>query len=224
MADAMFTFAWYALALGQATRRFPAPGELLLAAGSPRYQLYPTTDAKLVACAALEQKFWLGFCAAIGLSGTLANDVADPAATKAAVAELIVARTAQEWRPILAAADCCATIVATLEEALQDPHFSARETMAGEVSGFSGETLRALPLPIAAPFRARRDVPRQSPRLNADVDSLAQRTGSAVQQSEVPAEQQHADEEAQPENVGTNPHPKPLPAGHAEQRRRDRKQ
>ena len=111
-----------------------------------------------------------------------------------------------------------------LEEALQDPHFSARETMAGEVSGFSGETLRALPLPIAAPFRARRDVPRQSPRLNADVDSLAQRTGSAVQQSEVPAEQQHADEEAQPENVGTNPHPKPLPAGHAEQRRRDRKQ
>src|SRR5262247_2842483 len=44
MADAMFTFAWYALALGQATRRFPAPGELLLAGGSPRYQLYPTSD------------------------------------------------------------------------------------------------------------------------------------------------------------------------------------
>src|SRR4051812_34009461 len=61
MTDAMFTFAWYALAIGQATGRYPGPGELMIAGGSPRYQLYPTKDGKLVACAALEQKFWLAF-------------------------------------------------------------------------------------------------------------------------------------------------------------------
>src|SRR5207253_1155176 len=71
MADTMFTFAWLGLAVGQATGRFPGPGELLVAGGSPRYQLYPTRDGKLVACAALEQKFWLAFVAAIGLAAEL---------------------------------------------------------------------------------------------------------------------------------------------------------
>ena len=80
------------LAFGHATGKFPGPGELRLAGGSPRYQLYPTRDGKLVACGALEQKFWLAFCNAIGLPAPLMNDLADPAATKAAVAEIIGAR------------------------------------------------------------------------------------------------------------------------------------
>src|SRR6266481_8799657 len=86
MADAMFTFAWHALASGFAEHRFPAPATARLAGGSPRYQLYPTSDGKLVACAALEQKFWLAFCAAIGLAAPLADDRVDAAATTAAVA------------------------------------------------------------------------------------------------------------------------------------------
>ena len=53
MTDAMFTFAWYALALGQTIGRFPKAGELRLTGGSPRYQLYPTKDGKLVASADL---------------------------------------------------------------------------------------------------------------------------------------------------------------------------
>ena len=42
---------------------FPSPGELPLVGGSPRYQIYPTKDGKLVACGALEQKFWQAFTA-----------------------------------------------------------------------------------------------------------------------------------------------------------------
>lgn len=52
MTDAMFTFAWHALAIGAATGTFPKPGELWLMGGSPRYQLYTTKDGKLVACGA----------------------------------------------------------------------------------------------------------------------------------------------------------------------------
>src|SRR5215831_9755540 len=153
MADAMFTFAWYALALGQATRRFPAPGELLLAGGSPRYQLYPTSDAKLVACAALEQKFWLAFVGAIGLAPHLANDLLDPAATKAAVATIIAEKSAAHWRPLFAAADCCVTIVASLQEALADPHFVRRGLFSHSVTGETGRAMPALPLPVAPVFR-----------------------------------------------------------------------
>ena len=114
MADAMFTFAWHALATGFAERRFPAPGAARLTGGSPRYRLYTTRDGQLVACAALEQKFWLVFCAAIELAPALIDDRADPAATRAAIAAIIASRSAAAWRPILAEADCCATICCRL--------------------------------------------------------------------------------------------------------------
>jgi crotonobetainyl-CoA:carnitine CoA-transferase CaiB-like acyl-CoA transferase len=154
MTDAMFTFAWYALSIGAATGRFPQPGELMLAGGSPRYQLYPAKDGRLVACGALEQKFWDAFTAAIGLALEFADDTRDPKATRAAVANLIAGRTSDEWRPILAKADCCATIVAPLEEALRDPHFVARGLFAHEVE-VGQDALPALPVPIAPAFREK---------------------------------------------------------------------
>jgi alpha-methylacyl-CoA racemase len=153
MADAMFTFAWHALATGQATGRYPAPGEARLTGGSPRYALYPTRDSALVCCAALEERFWLAFCAAIGLEPALIDDAADPRATRAAVARLMAARTADEWRPILAAADCCATLVTSLEAAMRDPHFVARGLFTARIAGTDGTTIAALPVPIALCFR-----------------------------------------------------------------------
>ena len=152
MTDAMFTFAWHALATGTATGQHPGPGEGLLTGGSPRYQLYRTHDGALVACATLEQKFWQAFCTAIGLAGPLANDLADPKATRDAVAKLIAGKSAEEWRPILAAADCCATIVASLTEALADPHFIARGLF-GRTKSAGKPTVPELPLPIARQFR-----------------------------------------------------------------------
>src|SRR6478672_5771771 len=118
MADAMFTFAWYAYATGHATGKFPAPGELRLVGASPRYQLYPTRDGRIVACGALEQKFWASFCNTIGLPAPLMNDTADAEETKAAIAAIIKREIAEHWRPKFAAADCCVTIMASLEEAL----------------------------------------------------------------------------------------------------------
>ena len=165
MADAMFCFAWYALAVGQATGQFPGPGELLLAGGSPRYQLYPTRDGQLVACGALEQKFWLAFATTIGLAPEFANDLADPQATKAAVGAILASETAAHWRPRFAAADCCVTIVATLEEALADPHFVSRGLFDHRVAGASGATMPALPLPIDPVFREPPASVRPAPKL-----------------------------------------------------------
>jgi alpha-methylacyl-CoA racemase len=53
MADAMFTFAWFGLAQGHATGRFPGAGENMLAGGSPRYGLYETADGRYLAVGAL---------------------------------------------------------------------------------------------------------------------------------------------------------------------------
>jgi crotonobetainyl-CoA:carnitine CoA-transferase CaiB-like acyl-CoA transferase len=155
MTDTMFTFAWYALALGQASGRFPKSGEMSFVGGSPRYQLYPTRDGRIVACGALEQKFWLAFTALIGLAPELVDDRCDPKATRAAIAGLISARTSAEWKLLFAKADCCVTIVRPLEEAVRDPHFAGRGLFAHSVENASGKIMPALPLPIAPQFRDR---------------------------------------------------------------------
>src|SRR3954452_3832142 len=171
MTDAMFTFAWYAYAIGQATGKFPGPGELRLVGGSPRYQLYPTKDGKLVACGALEQKFWLAFCNTIGLPAPLMNDAADAEATKSAVAAIIAGETAEHWRPKFAAADCCVTIMASLEEAVRDPHFVERGLFAHTIASGRGATMPALPVPIAAALR-HKPATKAAPKLGADNDLL----------------------------------------------------
>jgi alpha-methylacyl-CoA racemase len=154
MADAMFTFAWMALAMLHGTGKAAGPTELVVAGGSPRYQLYPTKDGKFVACGALEQKFWVGFCGVIGLDKELTNDFKNPAATKQAIREIIARETADHWKPKFAAADCCVTIMATLEEALADEHFVRRGLFSENVASAAGDkTIPALPVPISPEFR-----------------------------------------------------------------------
>jgi len=155
MTDAMFTFGWAALALGVATGKFPKPGEHWLVGGSPRYRLYPAKDGKLIACGAIEQKFWVAFTKAIGLPAEFVDDNRAPTATRDAVAKLIAARTSDQWRPIFAAADCCTTIVVPLEQAMCDQHFVARGLFDYKVESAAGKTIPALPLPIAPEFRAK---------------------------------------------------------------------
>jgi crotonobetainyl-CoA:carnitine CoA-transferase CaiB-like acyl-CoA transferase len=164
MSDAMFTFGWAALAIGTATGNFPKPGEMWLVGGSPRYQLYPAKDGKHVACGALEPKFWEAFTKAIELAPEFINDRRDPKATRDAVAKLIAARTSDEWRPIFAVADCCATILVPLADALRDPHFVERGLFDHKAESASGKIVPALPLPIAPEFR---DTPgaKKAPKL-----------------------------------------------------------
>jgi alpha-methylacyl-CoA racemase len=118
-----------------------------------------------VACAALEQKFWLAFANTIGLAPQFVDDRSDPAASADAVAAILAGRTADEWRPAFAAADCCVTIMATLEEALSDPHFVQRGLFAHTVAGPSGATMPALPVPIAPAFRDAPQNVRAAPAL-----------------------------------------------------------
>jgi crotonobetainyl-CoA:carnitine CoA-transferase CaiB-like acyl-CoA transferase len=153
MTDAMFTFAWYALAIGQARGQFPGPGELRLAGGSPRYQIYRTKDGRFIACGALEEKFWQAFTRAIGLAPQLIDDSIDPKATLAAVSSIIAGKTAQHWKPILAQADCCATMVVPLEEAICDPHFTGRGLFGHFLESATGKKMPALPVAIDPQFR-----------------------------------------------------------------------
>src|SRR5688500_18016826 len=100
------------------------------------------------------------------------NDLADPKATKAAIAAIVAGGTAGYWQPKFAAADCCVTIMASLEEALHDPQFVERGLFAHKVAGVSGATVPALPVPIAATLRVAPGTAKPSPKLGADNNLL----------------------------------------------------
>jgi crotonobetainyl-CoA:carnitine CoA-transferase CaiB-like acyl-CoA transferase len=155
MTDNLFTFMYWAIGNGLAAGEWPKRGAALVTGGSPRYQIYRTADDAFVAAAPLEEKFWDNFCAAIGLDASLRDDARDPAAVGRAVAERIRARPASHWRNAFAGKDVCACIVRTVQEALADPHFVGRGLFAHRLVA-DGRHIPALPVPVAAAFRAAR--------------------------------------------------------------------
>jgi crotonobetainyl-CoA:carnitine CoA-transferase CaiB-like acyl-CoA transferase len=172
MSEGVLPFLYWALGAGQVGGPWPGNGDSLVTGGTARYRLYPTRDGRIVAAAPIEQKFWEAFAAAIGLDATLVLDETDPAATIAAVSRIIAGETAEHWRPILSKADCCATLVASAEAAMSDPHFMARGVFAARVRNARGQSIAALPVPIAAAYRAPADRPVASPALGADTSEV----------------------------------------------------
>ena len=175
MTENVLPFTFWALGRGQAHGRWPADGAEQLTGGSPRYRLYPTADGRLAAVAALEQKFWDGFCAAIELESEWREDRRDPAGTAARVAEIIAARPASHWARVFEQADCCCSIVQTLEEACADPQTDARGILNESLVNEQGDKIPALPVPIDPALRARRGTPQCAPPLGRDnVEVLSQ--------------------------------------------------
>jgi hypothetical protein len=62
--------------------------------------------------------------------------------------------------------------MASLEEAMHDPHFVERGLFAHRVASASGHTMAALPVPIAATLRGAPGV-KASPKLGADNDLIS---------------------------------------------------
>ncbi|MEZ5653547.1 MAG: CaiB/BaiF CoA-transferase family protein [Burkholderiaceae bacterium] len=172
MADNLFPFMYWAIGNGLGAGLWPANGNDLVTGGSPRYRLYPTADGKLLAAAPLEQKFWSAFCEAIGLDASLRDDSIDPVSTARRVAEIIAERSSDHWQRLFAQADCCCSIVQTVEQALADPQFRARGLFDRSIVASEGERLTALPVPLVAAMRDQASE-KSSPALGADNDVLS---------------------------------------------------
>jgi alpha-methylacyl-CoA racemase len=152
MCDNLFPFMYWALGQGFAAGRWPRPGGELVTGGSPRYQIYRTADARFLAAAPLEQRFWERFCELIGLEARLRNDALDPASTIDRIARVIGARDAAHWQEVFRGEDVCCAIVRSLEEALEDPHFCGRGLFDHTLRA-DGRSVPAVPVPIAPGFR-----------------------------------------------------------------------
>ena len=170
MGDNLLSFLYWGLGNGFSGAGWPRSGKELVSGGSPRYQIYRTADDRYLAAAPLEEKFWANFTRIIHLPEALRKPDAPAETVIAAVAEIIAARTSQDWVEAFEGHDVCCSIVATLEEAVKDPHLAARNLF-GAVVKADGRQIPALPVPIAPVFRS--DANRAAaPRLGETTDPL----------------------------------------------------
>jgi crotonobetainyl-CoA:carnitine CoA-transferase CaiB-like acyl-CoA transferase len=165
MTDHMFMLTTWALGQGLATGNWPKTGKGMLTGGSPRYQIYPTKDGKFVAAAPLEQKFWQRFCQTIGLSPKLAADDKNAEKVIVEIRKIMAGKTADHWQPLLAKADCCCSIVKTLEEAVGDAHVKARHLFEQQIINEKGDEMPALPVCLVPAFRDSKT--RGAPKLGS---------------------------------------------------------
>lgn len=151
MADNLFTFVYWGLGNGFAANEWPTPGGDLVTGGTPRYQVYKTLDGRYLACAPLEQKFWENFLRVLDAPHLL-DDSKNPAGTRAALAGILATRTADDWLKRFEGIDACVSVVKSLQEAVDSPHFRARGLFEGRVASGQGAHIPSVPLPVARAF------------------------------------------------------------------------
>ena len=166
MADNTFCWQSWALSQGEAADLWPRPGREILTGGSPRYNIYETSDGRYIAAAPLEDRFWTIFCDAVGLGAQWCDDRRDPEATAREVAALIKARPSSHWREMFAGKDVCCSIVVSVEEARKDAGFAARGLFDRRVR-LDGTTLTALPVPLVPEMRRTKVEASYPSRMNA---------------------------------------------------------
>lgn len=173
MTNNLFVLSYWGLANGFAAGDWPRPGAALTTGGSPRYRIYRTADGGYLSVGAIEQRFWEVFCRLINLDAAARDDTHDPAATIAAVTARVAARPVAHWRKLFDGQDVCCAMVASLDEAVRDPHVAARNLFSRRVRAGS-KSIPALPVPIDDGLRDPAEI-KSAPRLGADEELLASR-------------------------------------------------
>jgi len=106
-------------------------GENLLDSGAHFYDVYETSDGKYIALAPIEPKFYAELLERLGVSAEELPQMVsgdDHATVKARLADVIAAKTRDQWCEIMEGTDCCFAPVLDLDEAPQHPHNAARGT------------------------------------------------------------------------------------------------
>jgi crotonobetainyl-CoA:carnitine CoA-transferase CaiB-like acyl-CoA transferase len=109
----------------------PRPGETALTGGYPWYDVYECADGRYATIAALEPRFWQGFCEAVDREDLLEYHMTDDEAELAALREeleaLFASRSRDEWVEAIGDADAAVDGVYTPAEAFGHPQVEAMD-------------------------------------------------------------------------------------------------
>ena len=153
MTENLFPFMFWGLGSGFAHNKWPCNSDGVLSGGSPRYNIYKTSDGSYVAAAPLEDRFWNKFCEAIELPKKFIKMQNDQEKVIQEIRKIIGQKEKNYWLDVFNKADCCCSIVKSIEEAINDNHFKVRKIFENKIINNLGEEIPALPIPIDMQFR-----------------------------------------------------------------------
>ena len=153
MTENLFPFMFWGLGSGFAHNKWPGNSDGVLSGGSPRYNIYKTSDGSYVAAAPLEDRFWNKFCEAIELPKKFIKTQNDQEKVIQEIRKIIGQKEKNYWLDVFNKADCCCSIVKSIEEAINDNHFKVRKIFENKIINNLGEEIPALPIPVDMQFR-----------------------------------------------------------------------
>ena len=153
MTENLFPFMFWGLGSGFAHNKWPGNSDGVLSGGSPRYNIYKTSDGSYVAAAPLEDRFWNKFCEAIELPKKFIKMQNDQEKVIQEIRKIIGQKEKNYWLDVFSKADCCCSIVKSVEEAINDNHFKVRKIFENKIINNLGEEIPALPIPVDMQFR-----------------------------------------------------------------------
>ena len=153
MTENLFPFMFWGLGSGFAHNKWPGNSDGVLSGGSPRYNIYKTSDGSYVAAAPLEDRFWNKFCEAIELPKKFIKMQNDQEKVIQEIRKIIGQKEKNYWLDVFHKADCCCSIVKSIEEAINDNHFKVRKIFENKIINNLGEEIPALPIPVDMQFR-----------------------------------------------------------------------
>ena len=153
MTENLFPFMFWGLGSGFAHNKWPGNSDGVLSGGSPRYNIYKTSDGSYVAAAPLEDRFWNKFCEAIELPKKFIKMQNDQEKVIQEIRKIIGQKEKNYWLDVFNKADCCCSIVKSIEEAINDNHFKVRKIFENKIINNFGEEIPALPIPVDMQFR-----------------------------------------------------------------------
>ena len=153
MTENLFPFMFWGLGSGFAHNKWPGNSDGVLSGGSPRYNIYKTSDGSYVAAAPLEDRFWNKFCEAIELPKKFIKMENEQEKVIQEIRKIIGQKNKKYWVEVFNKVDCCCSIVKSIEEAINDNHFKVRNIFKRKIINNLGEEIPALPLPVDMQFR-----------------------------------------------------------------------
>ncbi|MCY1331474.1 Acetyl-CoA:oxalate CoA-transferase [compost metagenome] len=155
-------------------------GQDFLSGGLACYGCYRTADRRYLAVGAVEHKFWVAFCDAVGLphlhdKGHAFGEAG--ATAKAAVAEAILQHDLAHWTRVFSEVDACVTPVLRLDEVVEHANTQARGMVRQDRHPQAGGYMS-----FACPLRMGEGdwpEPTPAPLLGADNLSIRQELGLA---------------------------------------------
>ncbi len=179
MTDGVLAFITMHLGAWFADKQVPGPADMTLNGAYPCYNVYETRDGRWMSLGALEPKFWLNFCQAVGRP-----DLADKAFDRgegegtpyAEVVALFKERTLAEWSELSAANDFCGEPVLNFDELESHPLHQARGNFYRVQHPTEGEMLQ-----VRTPVRFLGEEPAEArslpPGLGEHTDECLKATG-----------------------------------------------